>query len=196
MPAFRPWSSAWAPSVAETCEREISVSFSGRAPILSSFARFCADWIVNEPEIWAPVAPSMPSGFSCQLMYGAEISSLSSAIAKCCEVWIGAWPSALSAPRWATLRVIAWNALRPLSVKLKVTMGWLLTPWSKLCSGLRISVPERPGRSWMTHQRSGLGPSSDGRSARSTSTPAGTSMTSAFARSVSSSESSASSREA
>ena len=127
MPAFRPWSSACSPSVAETCERETSVSFSGRAPILRILARFCADLIVKLPEICAPVAPSMPSGFSCQLMYGAETSSLSSAIAKCCEVWIGGPPSALSAPRWATLRVIAWNALRPLSVKLKVTIGSLPT---------------------------------------------------------------------
>ena len=57
---------------------------------------------VKLPEIWAPVEPSMPSGFSRQLMYGAETSSLSSAIAKCCEVWSGSPPSALSAPRWAT----------------------------------------------------------------------------------------------
>ena len=45
MPAFRPWSSACLPSVAETCERETSVSFSGSAPILRIFARSCADWI-------------------------------------------------------------------------------------------------------------------------------------------------------
>ncbi len=62
MPAFRPWSSAWAPSVAETCERETSESFSGSAPILRILARSCADWIVKLPEICAPVAPSMPSG--------------------------------------------------------------------------------------------------------------------------------------
>ena len=125
MPAFRPWSSACLPSVAETCERETSVSFSGSAPILRIFARSWADLIVKLPEICAPVAPSMPSGFSRQLMYGAETSSLSSAIAKCCDVWSGSPPSALSAPRSATRRVIAWNALRPLSVKLKVTIGSL-----------------------------------------------------------------------
>ena len=62
MPAFRPWSSAWAPSVAETCERETSESFSGSAPILRILARSCADWIVKLPEICAPVAPSIPSG--------------------------------------------------------------------------------------------------------------------------------------
>ena len=55
MPAFRPWSSACSPSVAETCERETSESFSGSAPILRIFARSCADWIVKLPEIWAPV---------------------------------------------------------------------------------------------------------------------------------------------
>ena len=47
-----------------------------------------------------------------------------------------------------------------------------------------MSVPERPGRSWMTHQRSGFGASASARCSRRTSTPAGTSMTSAFARSV------------
>ena len=68
MPAFRPWSSACLPSVAETWERETSVSFSGSAPIFSVFARSCALWIVKLPEICAPVEPSMPSGFSRQLM--------------------------------------------------------------------------------------------------------------------------------
>ncbi len=64
MPALRPWSSACLPSVAETCEREISSSRSGRAPVLSTFARSWALVIVKPPEIWAPVEPSMPSGFS------------------------------------------------------------------------------------------------------------------------------------
>jgi hypothetical protein len=59
-------------------------------------------WIVNEPEICAPVEPSMPSEFSRQLMYGDETSSLSSAIAKCCDVDTGSPPNALSWPRWAT----------------------------------------------------------------------------------------------
>ena len=64
MPALRPWLSACLPSVAETCEREIRSSFSGRAPVLSTFARSWALVIVKPPEIWAPVEPSMPSGFS------------------------------------------------------------------------------------------------------------------------------------
>ena len=63
-PATRPWSSASAPSVAETCEREISSRRIGSAPISRIFARSCAESIVNEPEIWAPVEPSIPSGFS------------------------------------------------------------------------------------------------------------------------------------
>ena len=159
MPAFRPWSSACLPSEAETCERETSLSSSGRAPILRIFARSCADWIVKLPEIWAPFEPSMPSGFSRQLINGADTSSSSSAIAKCCEVSSGSWPNALSTPRSATRRVMAWNASRPWSVKLKLTIGWLPTVWSKLCSGLLMSVPERPGRSWTTHQRSGFGAS-------------------------------------
>jgi len=37
----------------------------------------------------------------------------------------------LSWPRWAIVRVMSWNALRPLPVKLKVTFGSLLTDWSK-----------------------------------------------------------------
>ncbi len=82
MPATRPWSSACWPSVAETCEREISSSRSGSAPIFSSRARSWAVWTVKPPEIWAPCEPSIPSGFSRKLMYGVEISSLSSRIAK------------------------------------------------------------------------------------------------------------------
>ena len=64
MPAVRPWSSACAPSEAETCEREISSSLIGSAPIWRIFARSWALWIVKPPEIWAPVEPSIPSGFS------------------------------------------------------------------------------------------------------------------------------------
>ena len=127
------------------------MSFSGRAPILRILARSCADWTVKLPEICAPVAPSMPSGFSRQLMYGAETSSLSSAIAKCWEFCSGSGLSglALSAPRWATVAVIFWNALRPLSEKSKVTFGSLPARWSKFCSGFLMSVPERPGLSRM-----------------------------------------------
>ena len=119
---------------------------------------------------------------------------MSSAIAKCCEVWTGGPPSALSAPRWETRRVVAWKASRPLSVKLNVTIGSLPTLWSEVCSGSLMSVPDRPGRSWITHQRSGRGASEDARSARRTRTPAGTSITSAFARWASGTDSSASSR--
>ena len=64
MPAIRPWSSAWAPRLADTCEREISSSLIGSAPIWRILARSCAVWIVKPPEICAPVEPSMPSGFS------------------------------------------------------------------------------------------------------------------------------------
>ncbi len=63
-PAFRPSSSAWAPSEAETCERETSSSRIGSAPIWRIRARSWASGIVKLPEIWAPVEPSMPSGFS------------------------------------------------------------------------------------------------------------------------------------
>ena len=60
---------------------------------------------MNEPEIWAPLEPSIPSGFSAKSMYGAETSSSSSTIAKCCETSGGLSPgSELSRPRWAISR--------------------------------------------------------------------------------------------
>ncbi len=87
---------------------------------------------------------------------------------------------ALSAPRWATVPVIFWNALRPLSEKSKVTFGSLPARWSKFCSGFLMSVPERPGLSRMIQNESGSGAVGEGFSPRSTSTPGLTSMTSAF----------------
>ena len=114
--------------------------------------------IVKPPEICAPVEPSMPSGFSRKLMNGIETSSLSSAIAKWCELCSGSGLSglALSAPRWATWLVICWNALWPLSLKSKVTIGSLPPRWSKFCSGFLMSVPERPGSSRMIQKRVGV----------------------------------------
>ena len=82
-------------------------------------------------------------------MCGAEISSSSSTIAKCWEAFDGmSVGSALSTPRWEISRVMSWNAVRPLSVKLKVTTGWRVS--SKFCSGFLMSVPESAGLSWMT----------------------------------------------
>jgi hypothetical protein len=47
-------------------------------------------------------------------MYGIEMSSVSSRIAKWCEDSIGDWPgNALSAPRWAMARVVSWKAAGP-----------------------------------------------------------------------------------
>ena len=180
---MRPWSSACWPSVAETCEREISSSRSGRAPILSSRARSCAPWSVKPPEICAPWEPSIPSGFSRKLMYGVEMSSLSSRIAKWCEAAIGFWrpplSAALSAPRWAISRVVWANASRPLSENSIVTIGAPPAPFSKFCSGFLISLPLRTGLSlrthhWSTSPRSRWSPvRSSG--ARTTMTPSGTS---------------------
>ena len=84
-------------------------------------------------------------------MNGIETSSLSSAIAKWCELCFGSGLSglALSAPRWATWLVIFWNAFWPLSLKSKVTIGSLPPRWSKFCSGFLMSVPESPGSSRM-----------------------------------------------
>ena len=84
-------------------------------------------------------------------MVGAETSSSSSTIAKCCEPAFGFVPgSALSCPRCAISRVMSWNASRPSSVKPKVTIGSLPPCWSKFCSGFVMSVPESAGLSWMT----------------------------------------------
>ena len=63
-PALSPSSSACWPSVAETWLWLISFRFIGSAPICRKVARSCASWSVKLPEIWAPVRPSMPSGFS------------------------------------------------------------------------------------------------------------------------------------
>ncbi len=62
-PATRPCSRAVLPSVAETWEREISFSRSGRAPDWSSLARAWAVLIVKPPEICEPVEASIPSGY-------------------------------------------------------------------------------------------------------------------------------------
>ena len=139
---------------------------------------------MNEPEICAPVAPSIPSGFSWKLISGAETSSSSSTIAKCCEAFPGSSPgSELSAPRWAISAVILANAARPLSVKLKVTIGsWPPVVESKFCSGSLMSVPESAGLSSMIQNRSGGGSVGLVFSSRTTRIPSGTFTTSAFAR--------------
>ena len=123
-------------------------------------------------------------------MYGVEISSLSSRIAKWCDAPIGSCRppliAALSAPRWAIRRVVSANALRPLSEKSIVTIGGPPAPFSKVCSGFLMSEPLRTGLSLMTHQLSTWPRCwSTGRrsSSRSTMMPSGTSSTSA--RSVS-----------
>ena len=81
MPAIRPWWSACLPSVAETCDWEISWSLIGRAPVLSRFARSCALWIVKLPEI-SESLPWIPSGLVRYEMYGTVIRALSSEAAK------------------------------------------------------------------------------------------------------------------
>jgi hypothetical protein len=58
-----PWLSACLPSVAETCEREISASLIGSAPDCSSSASSCALLIVKPPEICEPFEESIPSGY-------------------------------------------------------------------------------------------------------------------------------------
>ena len=62
-PASRPWWSACFPSVADTCVFEISFSSIGSAPMRRFSARSLV-WPMSPMfSIWAPVRPSMPSGF-------------------------------------------------------------------------------------------------------------------------------------
>ena len=71
------------PSVAETCEAEMSCSLIGSAPVFSRLASRCALWMVKPPEIREPEPLPRPSGYWCQSIRGTEMSSLSSVIAKC-----------------------------------------------------------------------------------------------------------------
>ena len=155
IPARSPWSSACWPSVAETVLWLISVRLIGSAPIFRKFARSCAEPIVKLPEIWAPVLPSIPCGFSSKLMIGWVTTWLSRTTEKCCEYCEAAVEptvpgGAVAAPRSAIFRVTSWNAARPVSVKSKVTFGWLLVG-SKFCLGLVMSSPESAGRSLNTY---------------------------------------------
>ncbi len=152
-PAIRPCSSAVLPSVADTCEREISFNRSGRAPDCSSLARFCAVVIVKPPEICEPVEASIPSGYSVKSIDGTVISWPSSSTAKCCRasflVTPGSWASW---PRWAISLVIRSKIALPLLVKPKVTLGWPdpPAPSSKPCWGLVMSDPFSTGSSLRT----------------------------------------------
>ena len=91
-------------------------------------------------------------------MYGTEISSLSSTIAKC---WKAVAGSAAGNVLLAALGDLARGllpVLRPLPVKSKVTFGWPVppAPLSKFCSGFLMSVPRSAGSSLRTYQRVGL----------------------------------------
>ncbi len=151
-PAIRPWCSACLPSVAETWLEEISSSLIGRAPVFSRFARFCAVWIVKPPEISEPLAASMPSGFCWKSMYGAEMISSSSTIAKCWNALLALPPKKFSWPRWAIARVVFCQAFLPLSVKSNVTVGPPVppAPLSKFCLGFLMSRPLSAGWSLRT----------------------------------------------
>ena len=71
IPALMPSCERLLPSVAETWVWLISFRLIGRAPICRVVASSCASWmLLKPPEIWAPVRPSIPSGFSAKLMIG------------------------------------------------------------------------------------------------------------------------------
>ena len=123
-------------------------------------------------------------------MYGAETSSLSSTIAKCCEASIGLPPKRVVGAALGDLaRRVAWNALRPLSVKSKVTIGCVAAgAVSKFCSGFLMSVPVSAGLVLDDPPAVGLGCALGGAPRRAgRAMPCGTSTTSAFGPSVSSS---------
>ena len=93
IPALIPSCRAWVPRVAETWVWEISFRLIGRAPICSvSASSWASEIAVKPPEIWAPVRPSIPSGFSWKLMIGRVLTSLSRTTAK--------WPESASACSW------------------------------------------------------------------------------------------------
>ena len=83
MPATSPLCSACLPSVADTCDSEISFRLIGSAPRRNSLARSWAEVIVKLPEMSAPLSPLIPSGYCLKSMNGTVISWLSSATAKC-----------------------------------------------------------------------------------------------------------------
>ena len=138
MPAISPLCSASLPSVADTCDSEISFRLIGSAPRRNSLARSWAEVIVKLPEMSAPLSPLIPSGYCLKSMYGTVISWLSSATAKC---WRSVWPRPLTrSPRWAMFAVTAWNWLLPLPLKPNVTSGEPVFG-SVLCWGFVISLP-------------------------------------------------------
>ena len=132
---------------------------------------------VKPPEIWAPVRPSIPSGFSAKLMIGRGLDFVVED-----DREVAGERSAASCRRADRLRLAALGDLPgdvlervpALSVKSKVTFGWLF--WSKFCSGLVMSSPaerrfvlERrtsPGRRRRALPRSSAGPRDDDRALR------------------------------
>ena len=113
------------------------------AALQTSASSWASEMPLKPPEIWAPVRPSIPSGFSAKLMIGRVLTSLSRTTAKWPESASAssapASPIACSWPRWAIRRVTSWKASRPESVKPKVTFGSWFSP--NFSSGLVISVP-------------------------------------------------------
>ncbi len=125
------------PSVAETWDSEISFSRIGSAPRRSCVARSWAEEIVNPPVMSAPLSAGIPSGNCLKSIDGTVISCVSSATAKC---WFCFWLNGLlSWPRCAMSPVTFWKAFLPLPVNPNDTSGW--PPWSELCCGLVIWLP-------------------------------------------------------
>ena len=178
-PASRPWSSACWPSDAETWVWEISFRSIGSAPMRRLSARSWVSCGEPMPLIWAPVRPSMPSGFSRKSIVASETILLSSVIAKRWSAASRSEPGGrmISDPRWAIRLVTRAKASRPLSVNSIVTMGsWVC--WSKFCSGFLMSVPDSSESSSSTKKRCTDSGWFSARSASTTTMPCGTLSTS------------------
>ena len=134
------------------------------------------------PLIWAPVRPSMPSGFSRKSIVASETILLSSVIANRCSAASRSEPGGrmISDPRWAIRLVTRAKASRPLSVNSIVTMGsWVF--WSTFCSGFLMSVPDSSESSSSTKKRCTDSGWLGARSASITTMPWGTLSTSLLA---------------
>ena len=102
------------PSVAEIAVWSSVTNLTGSAPVCSTSARSLASRTEKLPLIWAPFDPEMPFGYCVQSIWGHDLISRSSTIAKC-WVMVVPFPIVLvsSLPRCASARVISSNFLRP-----------------------------------------------------------------------------------
>ena len=174
MPAIRPWSSACLPSVAETCDCEISSSSDRQRAELEQ-VREVLGALDREAalDLRAVLAVDAVRVLAAGRCTATEISCCRARSRSAASVGCGSPPAARCRAALGDRARDAWNAFLPVSVKSNVTSA-VAAVGSKLCCGFLMSLPDRPGRSWRTQQRSRLRPSGSSTvcSARTTSTPA------------------------